>query len=249
MKIVKPIFSIIIPVFNSEDFIEDCVLSILNQDFHDFEIILLNNNSRDSTLDLIKNFKDKRISVFTDADNGVYDAMNKGIELSKGEWLYFMGSDDYLFNNQVLNNIWSISNYSKLPVIYGNVLIKGNPGWAKDGEIYAGRFTKNRMLVKAICHQAVFYKRDFIIENSIWFDLRFFVSADWHFNLSCRRLTKFKYVDIILAVFQAGGISSFKSDSFRDYIRTEFIDLLPGKYEILVKEFVKRIISYAKKAF
>lgn len=244
-----PYFSIILPTFNSELNIEYSISSVLNQSYGNFEILIMDGFSTDNTLSIVNKILDIRVKIYSESDINVYDAMNKGLSYAKGEWVYFLGSDDFLFNDQVLFYVWEITNRSKQQVIYGDVLIKGNTGWAKDGEIYAGPFTKNRMLVKAICHQAIFYKRIFILENSLSFDTRYFVSADWKFNLSCRRLTKFKYVRYIIAVFQAGGISSLESDGFRDQIRIEFHDLLPSKLELSLKKFIKRIIFYAKKVF
>ena len=100
--------------------------------------------------------------------------------------------------------------------------------------------------MKSICHQAIFYRVDFLISNNIFFDLKYPVSADWHFNLQCRRLTKFKYVNQIIAIFTAGGISSTKIDSFSDVIKTEFSDMFPTKIEVRIKEILKRLIYMIK---
>ena len=166
--------------------------------------------------------------------------------MCKGEWLFFLGCDDVFHNEFVLEKINKSMRSTVLPVIYGNVQIKGNTGWAKDGEIYAGKFSKNRMLVKSICHQAIFYQKKFVISNNLTFNLQYPVSADWHFNLCCRRLTKFKYVNVVIAIFSAGGISTTRRDSFPDSIKIEFADLLPSKLEIYVKESVKKIIRFFK---
>lgn len=241
-----PFFSIVIPTLNSAKTLKETLDSIIAQKFEDYEILILDGGSTDGTLLVPNQFNPSRIFVFNGPDLGTYDAMNKGIRFAKGNWLYFLGSDDLLYDEFVLNRIYKSIQTTGLPIIYGNVKVKGNSGWARDGEIYAGRFSKNRMLVKSICHQAIFYKRDFVVSNNLTFNLHYPVSADWHFNLCCRRLTKFKYIDVVVAVFSAGGISTTRRDSLPDTIEIEFADLLPSKLEIYVKENVKKIIRFFK---
>src|ERR1700683_2957242 len=88
--------------------------------------------------------------------------MNKGIDSSSGQWMYFLGSDDKLYNEKVLDDVKNLLIKLKSNVIYGNVKIVGDTSWAKDGEIYDGVFDKKKLLKKNICHQSVFYNRNFI---------------------------------------------------------------------------------------
>ncbi|MFC5190301.1 glycosyltransferase family 2 protein [Algoriphagus aquatilis] len=237
----SPFFSIVIPTFNSEKTLKQTLESIIAQKFEDYEILILDGGSTDGTLLVPNQFNQSRIFVFDGPDLGTYDAMNKGIRLAKGEWIYFLGSDDILYDEFVLEIVFKEIQATALPVVYGNVKILGDTGWARDGEIYAGYFSKNRMLKKSICHQAIFYKREFLAKNDLFFDLRYPVSADWHLNLRCRRLTKFTYVDQIIAVFASGGISSTKSDSFPEEIKVEFTDLLPSTAELYLIKISNRI--------
>lgn len=238
------LFSIIIPVFNSEYTIKNCIKSILNQRFKDFEIIFIDNQSTDQTLPIINEFSNPRFKLISEKDRGVYDAMNKGLKLAKGDWIYFMGGDDLLYDEIVLESISKEIQSTRFPVIYGSVKINGDTGWAKDGEIYAGYFSKNRMLKKAICHQSIFYNRKFLIQNNLSFNLDYFVSADWDFNLRCRRISEFKYLDRMIAIFNAGGISSTNEDSFQEKIKSEFSDLFPSEFEVFAKKVGKIFISF-----
>lgn len=236
-------FSIIIPTYNSSNFIRKSIESVLCQNFKNFEIIVVDGFSTDGTLDIVSFISDSRIRFVSEIDFGVYDAMNKGIQLSRGEWIYFLGSDDVLFDKFVLQKIFNSIRSTSLPIVYGNVKIDGDTGWAKDGDIYAGFFSKNRMLKKSICHQSIFYERAFLIKNQLMFDLKYFVSADWDFNLCCRRLSKFKYVNIVIAVFKSGGISTLHKDTFSNDIESKFSDLYPTLVEIFIKSLFKKLIS------
>lgn len=216
---MQSIFSIIIPTYNSEATLALALDSIIHQTFTNFEILILDGLSKDNTVALASSYKDARIKIFCEADKGVYDAMNKGMKLAQGEWIYFIGSDDFLYDYEVLNCIAKELESIKEDVLYGNVLIKGDSGWAKDGQIFKGKFTFQKLLRGNICHQSMFYRRSFIDKNKLEYNLRYPVSADWDFNISAHLLTKFHFMDRIIAVFNAGGIST--GDAIKDPFHTE----------------------------
>jgi glycosyltransferase involved in cell wall biosynthesis len=141
-------FSIIIPTFNSGKTLSASLRSILSQTFTDYEILLVDGASTDDTLDLAKSFNDKRIKIYSKPDEGAYDAMNKGVKAAQGEWLYFLGSDDKMFNTSVLERVYTIINTGNEKVVYGNALINGDTGWAKHGDLYDGKFTIEKLLKK-----------------------------------------------------------------------------------------------------
>lgn len=97
----KPIFSIIIPCYNIEKYISTTIKSVLNQTFDNFELILINDGSKDKTYEIIKFYskQDKRISIIDKINEGVSKTRNLGINLAKGKYLYFLDGDDYIENN------------------------------------------------------------------------------------------------------------------------------------------------------
>ena len=239
---MQPIFSIIIPTYNSEATLALALDSIIQQTFTNFEILLLDGLSKDNTVALASSYNDPRIKIFCEADKGVYDAMNKGMKLAQGEWIYFIGSDDFLYDNEVLNNVAKELEGVKDDVLYGNVLIKGDSGWAKDGQIFKGKFTFQKLLRGNICHQSMFYRRSFIDKNKLEYNLRYPVSADWDFNISAHLLTKFHFTDRIIAVFNAGGISTGNTitDPFHTEINEKYGHLYrTSNYPNFLKPFKK----------
>ena len=205
---MKPLFSIILPTYNSASSLQVTLDSLFMQTYTNFEIILMDGGSKDGTLAIAESYHDARIKIYSEPDKGVYDAMNKGMQKANGDWLYFIGSDDYLYKNDVLQSIAQKLPTSNSDVFYGNVLIKGDTGWAKDGEVYQGKFSFQKLLQSNICHQSMFYRRSFIEQQHLCYDLNYPVSADWDFNIRCRERTHFTYVSDVVAVFNAGGISS-----------------------------------------
>lgn len=93
-------FSVIIPCYNVEKYIENTVKTVLNQTYKDFEIILIDDGSKDSTLAILNNLKetDDRIKVFTQPNKGVSYTRNRGIDIAKGEYIYFLDADDEIKN-------------------------------------------------------------------------------------------------------------------------------------------------------
>lgn len=200
-------FSIVIPTFNSGQTLENCLKSILNQTYTDFEVLMMDGVSTDDTLQIASSFNDDRIRIYSEPDKGIYDAMNKGIDLAKGKWLYFLGSDDEFYDKNVLSEINKKTANSINKVIYGNVLIVGDSGWAKHGDIYNGYFDKKNIIMKNICHQSIFYYFETFkkIGN---YDIKYHICADHEFNIRACAKFPFKYIDLITAKFKGGGLSS-----------------------------------------
>lgn len=243
-----PFFSIIIPTLNASQTLERCLSSIICQEFQDFEILIMDGESEDGTKEIVESFQKtdyKRISFFQNRDSGVYDAMNTGLSLAKGRWIYFLGSDDWLYKETVLESInYKLTN-TNLSVGYGNVLIHGDSDWAKDQEIYAGKFNTLRLTKKNICHQSIFYRASFLKKNNLKFDLGYSINADWDFNLKCIQKTDFHYLDLIIANFSSGGLStnSKRKDSFFNEIQQKFPDLFPSRFRILASRIKKYLFK------
>ena len=239
-----PLFSIIIPTYNSESSLKITLDSILEQTFGDFEIVILDGNSKDTTVLIAESYHDSRIKISSEPDKGVYDAMNKGIQQAKGEWLYFLGSDDYLFSNTVLEEVSRQLQTTTNQVVYGNVLIQGNTGWAIDGQVYAGEFSFQKLLKSNICHQSIFYNTSFIKKHQLQYDLKYPISADWDFNIACRILTKFTYLPIVIAVFNAGGVSSATTPEKEPFLlerKIKYAHLYKKYKPTLLQRFLKKL--------
>jgi glycosyltransferase involved in cell wall biosynthesis len=231
--------SIIIPTFNSSLTLPIAIKSILKQSFGDFEIFVIDGLSNDNTLEIAKSFNDDRIKIFSEEDNGIYDAMNKGLSKAGGEWVYFLGSDDELFNADVLADVSQFVSTHDCDFVYGNSVIVGNASWAKHGTIYDGPFDLKKLLIKNICHQSVFYRMDLIKSRNIRFNINYPVCSDWDFNLKCWSISEFTYIDLTIARFNAGGISTKPTDdSFKNERVAKFIDYFKIKSYFKLRKII-----------
>jgi glycosyltransferase involved in cell wall biosynthesis len=117
----KPKISVIIPVYNSEKYLESALDSVLNQTFQDFEILCIDDGSRDSSAKIIKNYsqKDKRVQYFYQKNQGPGPARNKGIKKAKGDFISFLDSDDYL-EKDALRTTYDIAMKKNLDLVLFN---------------------------------------------------------------------------------------------------------------------------------
>lgn len=246
-QVNTPFFSIIIPTFNAAKTLSTCLDSILNQACTNFEILLIDGCSTDDTLFIIKKYvalANANIKWISEIDKGIYDAMNKGIKLAKGEWLYFLGSDDQLYSIDVLYKIYDCLNENKkLDVIYGDVYSTRFNG------IYDGEFNIEKIFTKNICHQAIFYKKN-IFKKMGNYNIKYKVFADWDFNLRWFQSKKInrEYINIICAEYADGGYSSVNNkDLFVptkgwEYFLSKSYSLSNGyKYLIIKRELLNCI--------
>jgi len=192
-----PFFSIIVPTYNSSSTVLDCIESVLNQSFIDFEILLIDGQSKDDTINKVEQLIDTRICILSEKDKGAYDAMNKGIDLARGEYLFFLGSDDRFFNRDVLSLIYKNIKEYESDIIYGNVVLLSNNG------IYDGEFDRVKLSnEKNICHQSVFYHKN-VFKRLGKYNLDFPIYADWDFNIRCFSTPdlQIKYIDVCIAYY------------------------------------------------
>lgn len=161
--------------------------------------------STDDTVLVAESFGDLRIHVYSEPDKGIYDAMNKGIQKAEGEWLYFLGSDDWVLNEKVFSEVFS-KDIEPYDVVYGEAEFDHLP------DSFRGEWTQNNLFVNR-CHQAILYKKQFLIEVG-GYELCYKIYADFDLNLKWLFSKKYrnKYIATPIAHFSAAGTSDGKMD-------------------------------------
>lgn len=225
----QPKISVIIVVYNAANTVETAINSILEQTYKNTEVIVIDGGSVDGTLEILKKYKAANLRWISEPDKGIYDAMNKGIRFSSGEWLYFLGADDKLYGNKILEDIFKESDLHDAEFLYGNVK-RGT-----HSKLYDGEFDYEKLLKKNISHQAVFYKTDIFLRSGSY-NLRYRTHADWDVNLRCfeNQTVKTKYIDKIIACFATGGASvNYDIPFLRECLMPRKIDFLKANPHIL----------------
>lgn len=232
------LISIITVVYNGEKYLEETIQSVINQTYPNVEYIIIDGGSTDGTLDIIKKYENKIDYWVSEKDEGIYDAMNKGIDLATGEWVYFLGADDILCR-EVLKQIYFDSNFDrKYLAIYGDVYMP------KKHKLYNGKFNKYKIMFCNICHQAIFYNSKVFKQNK--FNEKYKIWADYDLNMRIFDEANFMYKPILVAFFNdLSGISSLvKNDEIFQNERAAIIKKYLGKkyyYVYILRNFFKKI--------
>lgn len=233
--------SIIIPTYNSSKTLRQTLNSILSQTFNDYEVLIMDGMSKDNTVSICQSYKDSRIKVFSESDKGIYDAMNKGITMAMGDWLFFLGSDDYLLSANVLMDVFKFES-SEISVLYGDVeashLTPYHRGeWNRDFLIY------NR------CHQCIFYRKE-IFDKYGYYKIKYKVCADHDINLQwfLSSTIRSMHIPVIVAHFSSGGISDEKNGPTDPLFCKDFYYLLLkyGFASFSWKERTKFLVYYLR---
>lgn len=171
----KPLFSVITVVFNDERKINKTIESVVSQKNKSFEYIIIDGGSTDATLSIVQNYADKITQILSESDEGIYQAMNKGVRLANGEYIIFMNSGDTFVNADILNNVQSSFGSSQFDVVYGDVLKFDAEGTLQTKRSEPPK-NSHRMY---FCHQSVFVKTELL--NKLPFDEKYKMSADFKF--------------------------------------------------------------------
>lgn len=200
-----PIFSIVIPVYNAEQYLNRCIQSVLNQTFSDFELILVNDGSTDNSLNICENFaeNENRIKIISHKNNGVSFTRNKGIKAATGKYITFIDSDDFV------DKSYLESFYLQLSIKETDIIASGIIKYYGESEInitYHVDYSDNISIIPELEKQnllsgpfAKCFKRDVIVNNKILFDKDFSFGEDAIFNL-----TFVKQITSISAIAYAG---------------------------------------------
>jgi len=199
MKNKSPFISIITVVLNDENKIRLTLESIKNQQFKNFQYIIIDGGSHDKTLEIINEYSDVVDIIISEKDNGIYHAENKGIKLSQGVWIFFLLSGDYFSSDYSLLYAYEflkddhISNFIFSKYISNNIT-------------YSQQFNYLYLMRKNICQQSIFYKTELL--NKYPFNPNMKFSADANFIYQAYSHIIYKCIDIDLIHYDTTGISS-----------------------------------------
>jgi glycosyltransferase involved in cell wall biosynthesis len=211
----KPLISVIVAVYNGAKTLQRCIDSVSNQTYQNKELIIIDGGSRDGTVDILRANNEKIAYWKSEPDSGISNAWNKALDHINGDWIYFLGSDDYLWKNTVFEEIvpYLVKAQSEgLRLVYGQVarVTEDNEICCIDGSPW--EYTWRGIIIDGICtfdHQGMFHHRSFfkLYGN---FDESFKIAGDY--ELLVRAFKKggdALFVDgLTVAGMQIGGITA-----------------------------------------
>lgn len=212
---MNPLVTVVTVVYNAREDMEKTLRSVLGQTYENLEYIVVDGGSTDGTTDVIKKYENRIHRWISEPDKGPYDAMNKGIELARGEWINFMNAGDRFYDDDVIRDV-----FSDFPrdadFIYGNHYYRISEQKTVLRE--AGEFREIWEKMKASefsipwlqsipCHQTFFSKTRLMKETK--FNLRYKMAADYNFLFySFNKKRRFFHTGKVIAVYSKGGMTS-----------------------------------------
>lgn len=204
---MNPILSIITINYNNLKGLKQTMDSVFTQQSREqFEYIVIDGNSTDGSSDLIQENSNKIDKWLSEPDKGIYNAMNKGIKMSKGTYLLFLNSGDCLYEKTTIQTI--IKEFSEdLDIYYGDIIY--DEGFKKEHRTFPDKLTFKFFYNHNISHQASFIKKD-LFDSIFYYNENFKIVSDWEFftYAICKKEASYKHLPIIVTVYEATGLSS-----------------------------------------
>lgn len=226
--------SIITINLNNQAGLERTMYSVVNQKYHDYEFIIIDGGSTDNSINIIKKYSVRCSYWISEADNGIYNAMNKGIKASKGDYCLFLNSGDYLFNDNTLSDLFSI-NFSE-DIVYGSILYDHDNKQQELGYPEPGKLTFSYFRTHSLPHPCTFIRRELFDligmydeQLKIVSDWKFFVLAVLKFNVSLRKIPQ------VVSVYNYKETSSISSN--KSLIKIECDNVLKEYFPYFLNDY------------
>ena len=205
--------SIITATYNSVNTFEMCANSVLNQTYSNIEYIIVDGQSNDGTIEIIKSiaFNHNNVNWISEKDNGIYDALNKGIELATGDIIGFVHSDDFLSNKTIISSIVEYFKIQNADGIYGDLHYVSKDNINKVVRNWISKPFKSNLLKRGWMppHPTLYLKSE-VFKVYGGFDLNFDISADYDFisRIFKQPHLNFYYLPITIVKMRIGGASN-----------------------------------------
>lgn len=209
--------SIIIATFNAEKTLRQCLSSVMEQTYANIELIVVDGGSTDSTVQILETFQNEISYWISERDTGIYNAWNKGLVKATGDWVCFLGADDYFVNANVLANMTPVLNQIPLAVnvAYGKIVLLGYEDevlyeYGEPWERVASKF-KNTMCLP---HPGLMHRRTAFLQHGE-FDESFKIAADYDMLLRILQDGVAQFIpNLTVVAMRQGGASSNPANSF-----------------------------------
>lgn len=240
----KPLISIITVVFNGEKYLEQTIQSVINQSYNNVEYIIIDGGSTDETVDIIKKYQAKIDYWVSEKDNGIYDAMNKGVRLSTGEVVGIINADDY-YEKDIFKVIIDIYKQSNIDILYGDTDYVGEKS---NTIIPAHQIGKKYKILpyslKWIWAQMIFGHPSSFVSLKTYkkyglYDPSFKIAADYDFFIRIiQENIHAYYITKVISHFREGGIStSSEKELYKENFKAR------KKNNILIAYIVSAILN------
>lgn len=196
-----PAVSVITVTYNNVDQLRDTIDNVKLHSYENLEYIIVDGGSSDKTVELIRKHEDFVKCWVSEPDAGIYDAMNKGVELAIGEWILFMNAGDRFFSIDVLDRIFSEYHFDDVSVIYGDHEVRYQDKMVlRRGGSAAGLWRGSQF-----CHQSTLIRARILREQRYKVKYKFAADFEWLWRM--RRKIKMQKLNLTISSVLSGGVS------------------------------------------
>ena len=244
-------FSILTVTYNSLSTLKDAYNSLLIQDFTQWEWVVQDGGSSDGTIEWLKSLTDPRINWVSGPDNGIYDALNRALSRTSGEWIGLLHSDDVYPNNSVLKHVYDGS--LGKDAVYGDLQYVQAHDLTKVLRYWKSGFFEKKMIRRGWMppHPTLFLRKS-LYERVGFFDTQFKIAADYDFILRVFQIpdVKVNYLPTVLMLMRQGGASSKISNLFAKSI--EDLQILKKNnisfyYIVIIRKITSKFLQFILK--
>lgn len=198
-------FTIIIPTLNAKAKLHTTLDSLVMQTYHNFECIIMDGGSSDYTSDIIKDYKEKlpELHFYSETDHGIYDAMNKAVKFSTGEYIIFMGAGDSLYHHSILERIHLHLTATPCDVLYGDICMLPTKITRQPASLSKQYFRSGKML----CHQSIIAKKQTLTDYPFNTNFSYGADRDWLIR-NFFTGSVFSYIPTVIANYDTTGFTS-----------------------------------------
>jgi putative colanic acid biosynthesis glycosyltransferase len=238
---MPPTITIITPVLNGEMTLANCLKSVAKQSYTHKEHWIIDGGSSDNSLEIVKEWAEKypHIRYSSQKDTGIYQAMNRGITMSSGKWLHFMGCDDILADNFVLENVSQFFN-APYDLLLGNIILDGFSKPIVRHSVVSWK----RLVFSTVLHPGCFYRKTLFEKYS--YDESKQIASDYKLNLQLiKNKTPYKFLDFAVCIHSLNGKSSHEFFTAFQETKQCRSEVLP-RYSALLYNGVANFSFYGK---
>ena len=203
--------SIITVTFNSAKYLEDCIKSVIDQNFKNIEHIIIDGQSTDNTVDIIKKYQNHLAYWVSEKDNGMYDAINKGLKLATGDVVGMLHSDDVLASEDVISSIAHCFNNNQVDSIYGDLVYVNPNNIQQVLRVWKGyNYKRSKFKYGWMPAHPTFYIRKEVVDRLGGYKTHYYTASDYEFmaRYLYRHKVSCKYLPKLIVRMRNGGASN-----------------------------------------
>jgi glycosyltransferase involved in cell wall biosynthesis len=205
------IISVITVSYNSAETIADTIKSVSSQDYNNFEYIVIDGGSSDGTQDMVRSFGNKISKFVSEPDNGIYDAINKGIRIASGDIIGILNSDDFFCSNDILKIVARNFEDNEIDAIYGDVQFVDKTNTSRIVRYYSSaHFNPDKFRFGFMPAHPSFYARRELFEKFGYYKTDYKIAADYELLIRFLNVNgiKSRYVNMPFVSMRRGGVSN-----------------------------------------